>query len=143
MNNAPKTEEFERCIMCGKLTCIPVSMPTDWRENYEIGLGQVCAECAKKQREADERANALTNAQICRAVEQIKDMPPDAANTSGCRGIYYEPKFDRWRAQIIFQSKRYYLGTYKKKEDAIKARQRAEEELYGAFLDERAQTEQR
>lgn len=48
MNNTPNTEEFERCVVCGTLTCVPVSMPVDWRENYEIGFGQVCAECAKK-----------------------------------------------------------------------------------------------
>ena len=48
VNTTPNTEEFERCVMCGALTCIPVSMPVDWRENYEIGLGQICAECAKK-----------------------------------------------------------------------------------------------
>lgn len=71
MKDAPKTEEFERCIMCGKLTCIPVSMPIDWRENYEIGMGQVCAECAKKQREALER-ETLSNAQILLAVEQSR-----------------------------------------------------------------------
>ena len=52
VNNAPNTEEFERCVMCGALTCVPVSMPVDWRENYEIGCGQICAACAKKQREA-------------------------------------------------------------------------------------------
>ena len=48
VKNTPNIEEFKRCIMCGALTCIPVSMPIDWRENYEIGVGQVCAECAKK-----------------------------------------------------------------------------------------------
>lgn len=48
VNNTPQTEEFERCVMCGALTCVPISMPVDWRENYEIGLGQICAECAKK-----------------------------------------------------------------------------------------------
>ena len=86
MNDAPKTEEFERCIMCGKLTCIPVSMPIDWRENYEIGMGQVCAECAKKQREADERANTLSNAQIMLAVEQSrKESKNNMMPTSGDR----------------------------------------------------------
>lgn len=69
MSKAPLTEEFERCIVCGSLTCIPVSMPVDWRENYEIGLGQVCAECAKKQRKIVEHENVLSNAQILRAVE--------------------------------------------------------------------------
>ncbi len=72
VNNTPNTQEFERCIMCGKLTCIPISMPVDWRENYEIGLGQVCAECAKKQREATGWENSLSNAQILQAVEQSR-----------------------------------------------------------------------
>ena len=43
-------------------------MPIDWRENYEVGLGQGCAECAKKQREASER-ETLSCAKILRAVE--------------------------------------------------------------------------
>ncbi len=50
VNNPPKTKEFERCVMCGALTCIPVSMPIDLRENYAIGCGQLCAECAKKHK---------------------------------------------------------------------------------------------
>ena len=72
MNNTPKTEEFERCVVCGALTCAPISMPVDWRENYEIGLGQICAECAKQQRKAMERENMLSTAQILRAVEQSR-----------------------------------------------------------------------
>ena len=71
-DKTPATEEFERCIMCGKLTCIPISMPVDWRENYEIGLGQICAECAKKEREAKPFGNKLTTEQILQAVEQCK-----------------------------------------------------------------------
>ena len=72
VNNTPNTEEFERCILCGNLTCIPISMPIDWRENYEIGLGQICAECAKKEREAKTWGNTLTTAQILQAVEQCR-----------------------------------------------------------------------
>lgn len=59
MNNIPKTEEFERCVMCGSLTSVPISMPVDWRENYETGVGQICIECAKKQRKAAEREAML------------------------------------------------------------------------------------
>ena len=72
MNNTHNTEEFERCVVCGTLTCVPVSMPVDWRENYEIGLGQICTECAKKQRKTIERENILTTAQILQAVEQSR-----------------------------------------------------------------------
>lgn len=72
MNNTPNTEEFERCVMCGALTCVPLSMPVDWRENYEMGCGQICAECAKKEREAQPWGNTLTTAQILQAVEQCR-----------------------------------------------------------------------
>ncbi len=72
VDKTPVTEEFERCVICGKLTCIPISMPVDWRENYEIGLGQICAECAKKECEAKPFGIKLTTEQILRAVEQSR-----------------------------------------------------------------------
>ena len=84
MNNTPNTEEFERCIMCGALTCIPVSMPIDWRENYEIGMGQVCAECAKKQQKAIERENMLSNAQILLAVERSRKDTVEELKSKKC-----------------------------------------------------------
>jgi len=71
-------------------------------------------------------------------LSKIRNMTPSVANTTGCRGVSYKSKIDRYRAQIIFQRKCYYLGTYKNIEDAIKARRRAEEELYGRFLEEYA-----
>ena len=69
---APATEEYERCVICGKLTRVPISMPIEWRENYEIGMGQICAECARREREATTWGNTLTTAQILQAVEQSR-----------------------------------------------------------------------
>ena len=63
-------EEFERCVICGQSTCIPISMPVDWRENYEVGCGQLCAQCAKKQQKALEQEYNLINAQTKLIVEQ-------------------------------------------------------------------------
>ncbi len=60
VKSVPITEEFERCVVCGELTGIPISMPVDWRENYEIGFGQICAECAKKQREVVGWGNTIS-----------------------------------------------------------------------------------
>ena len=93
----------------------------------------MCQDC--HNRLASEKARASAGFVEGTQISKIKDMTPSAANTSGYRGVYYVPKFDQWRAQIIFKRKRYYLGTFKKKEDAIKARQRAEEELFGTFLE--------
>lgn len=63
------TEEYERCILCGTLTDVPVSMPVDLRENYEIGLGQLCSDCAFLQ----VKSAILTTEQITLAVEQSRD----------------------------------------------------------------------
>ena len=78
MNNIKNTEEFERCILCGQLTCVPVSMPIEWRENYEVGCGQICVECAKKQRKAIKKEDNLITEQILIAIEQNrKDITDD------------------------------------------------------------------
>jgi len=47
--NPLQAEGFERCVMCGNVTNVPVSMPIDFRDNYEAGCGQLCSECALKQ----------------------------------------------------------------------------------------------
>lgn len=112
---------------CGNITY----KAKDTLTNPDLSM---CSECAAKY--AAEKARAEAGFVEGTQLAKIRDMTPSKANTSGYRGIYYESKFDRYRAQIIFRRKRYYLGTYKNIEDAIKARQRAEEEFYGAFLEE-------
>lgn len=57
-----------------------------------------------------------------------------SSNTSGYNGIYRNKKNGKWTAQITFKGKTYYLGSYEKIEDAIKARQRGEE-MYDDFLE--------
>ncbi len=112
---------------CGNITY----KAKDTLTNPDLSM---CAECAAKY--AAEKARAEAGFVEGTQLSKIRDMTPNKANTSGHRGIYYESKFNRYRAQIIFRGKRYYLGTYRDIEDAIKARQRAEEDFYGAFLEE-------
>ena len=47
-------------------------------------------------------------------------------NTSGVTGVYRNRRTGRWRAQITFKRKTYYLGAYEKKDDAIRAQKRGE-----------------
>ena len=46
-------------------------------------------------------------------------------NTSGCKGVFR--KRGKWVAQIQYKKKTYYLGSYDRFEDAVKARKQAEE----------------
>jgi hypothetical protein len=55
-------------------------------------------------------------------------------NTSGIKGVTWDKSRKRWVAQIEFQGKHYYLGRFTNKEDARKARESAEKELFGNIL---------
>ena len=54
-------------------------------------------------------------------------------NTSGVRGV--SKSYGKWRASITFKKKTYYLGTFTELEDAVRIRKKAENVLYGEFLD--------
>ncbi|MCD7804669.1 MAG: transcriptional regulator [Oscillospiraceae bacterium] len=57
-----------------------------------------------------------------------------STNTSGCTGVYWSSSCGRWYARIGFCGKSYYLGSYKYKEDAIKAR-KSGEEVHDNFIE--------
>ena len=59
---------------------------------------------------------------------------PIRSNTSGYSGVYFSQKSGKWRAQITFKGKTYYLGSYEDLEEAVQARRRGEE-MYDDFLD--------
>ena len=69
-------------------------------------------------------------------VEMIRTRTVRCNNTSGVPGVDWWASKQRWRAAICFKGKRYYLGSYVRFEDAVKARKRAEEELFEPLLRE-------
>ena len=72
-------------------------------------------------------------------VEMLAAKTVRSNNTSGVPGVDWWASKQRWRAAICFKGKRYYLGSYSRFEDAVKARKRAEEELHDGFLREFAE----
>ena len=69
-------------------------------------------------------------------VEMIRTRTVRRNNTSGVPGVDWREQKGSWRASICFKGKRHYLGSYKRFEDAVNARKKAEEELFGTFLRE-------
>ncbi|MGN1346804.1 MAG: hypothetical protein ACI4V1_08455 [Eubacteriales bacterium] len=57
-----------------------------------------------------------------------------SSNTSGYTGVYQNKRNGHWVAQITFQGKTYYLGSYEKIEDAVEARRKGEE-MHNDFLE--------
>ena len=74
-------------------------------------------------------------------VELIRSRTIRKNNTSGVTGVEWVPAANKWTAKICFKGERRYLGSYGKFEDAVKARRRAEEELFEPFLREFASAE--
>lgn len=58
-----------------------------------------------------------------------------STNTSGTTGVWFDKSRGKWSAEIMFKKKKYFLGRYDKKEDAIAIRKVAEEEIFGSFLE--------
>lgn len=58
-----------------------------------------------------------------------------STNTSGYNGVHWSKGSQKWIAQIGFKGKTYHLGSFSKIEDAVDARKKAEDRIYGEFLE--------
>ena len=69
-------------------------------------------------------------------LEMIRAGTVRRNNTSGVPGVDWVASKGLWRAVICFKGRRHYLGSYGRFEDAVKARKKAERELFEPFLEE-------
>ncbi len=93
----------------------------------------MCAKCAGKS--SAENARRYAGFADGTQITKIKDMTPNAANTSGCRGVFFEKSTNKWRARIKFKGKSISLGSYKDFGDAANARKKAEQIYFAEFLE--------
>ena len=56
-----------------------------------------------------------------------------SSNTSGTKGVWWNAKREKWIAEIMIDNKKYYLGEFINKEEAIKTRKEAEIKYFGEF----------
>ncbi|MBR3188168.1 MAG: transcriptional regulator [Lachnospiraceae bacterium] len=66
-------------------------------------------------------------------IENIRSRRVPKNNTSGIRGVYRSVRSGKWCAQITFQGRTRYLGSYSTLEEAERARKKGEE-LFDEFL---------
>jgi hypothetical protein len=52
-------------------------------------------------------------------------------NKSGCPGVHWNKRDNKWRATIKIEGKKVWLGAYKNLGDAIEARKKGEEKYWG------------
>ena len=121
-----KTRLWKCLCDCGAITY----KATDSLTNPDISM---CKDCAGKYgaEKAREKAGFTGGTQLAK----IRVESDKSDNLSGVRGVYYDGKRGKYRARIKFKRKIYNLGYFTNLEDAIKARKRAEEDIFEAFLE--------
>lgn len=128
MARGKRTVPMWRCrCECGAI----VDKARDILTNDDVSM---CLDCAQKYTAAIARKSAgfVGGTQVTK----LRDMSPNAANTSGVRGVYYEKRTNTWRARLKFKGRIMSFGSYARFEDAVLARRAAEQEYFGGFLEE-------
>jgi len=81
-------------------------------------------------RKAETRMHLVDNT----CLERLNRKGLQKNNTSGHTGV--QKRGNKWAAVITFKKHNYYLGSFDQYEDAVKAREEAEEKLHGFFLEQ-------
>lgn len=69
--------------------------------------------------------------------QQVQNQPVRKTNTSGFIGVRFCKNIQKWRARIVINYKEINLGCFINKDDAIRARLKAEAEYFGEFAPQR------
>ena len=81
----------------------------------------------------DLKDNKKTNLRICTTQQNKMNTKTQKGNSTGHKGVYYKARKNRYEAWIGYNNKPIYLGVFRNIEDAIKAREEAEEKYFGEF----------
>ena len=77
--------------------------------------------------------NRKCNLRIATPTQNNMNMKKRSDNISGYKGVGWQKKRNKWRARITINKKTIELGYFNTIEEAIKARQKAEEEYFGEY----------
>jgi len=72
--------------------------------------------------------NRIENLRLVTTEENCRNQKRRTNNTSGHSGVYWFCVQNNWRATIYINGRKAFLGSFKKKEDAVAARKKAEKE---------------
>jgi HNH endonuclease/AP2 domain len=81
----------------------------------------------------DQADNRIENLREATASQNLANARKDKDNTSGYKGVYYEPATGKWRAQIMVEGKQIRLGKWHSAKAANIVYQRAASKYQGEF----------
>ena len=81
----------------------------------------------------DKLNNNVSNLRWCTLSQNSQNRSLSKNNTSGCKGVCFDQKINKWKAYIKVNGKIKHLGYFNNIEDAIKIRQKSSKEHYGEY----------
>ncbi len=120
-----------QCGYCGKVKLLRLDSVTSGNIK---SCG--CTESVGKLEKMREAAGFIGGTQVSK-IRRILEY--NAAATDKVFGVYTDK--GRWRAVITFRGKKHHLGFFDTKGEAIAARRKAEQEVFGGFLEELGKTQ--
>ncbi len=84
-----------------------------------------------------------SNLRVCTPGENKQNRPAQSNNTSGYKGVTWDKPKGRWRAQIMANGTRHFLGLFTDVEEAAAAYAEAAERLHGGFANTNVEGEDR
>lgn len=77
--------------------------------------------------------NRKSNLRECTTSKNAMNIGLRSSNTSGATGVHWVKTHKKWRASIMVNQKSKFLGYFDSFEDAVVARKKSEEKLFGEF----------
>jgi hypothetical protein len=81
----------------------------------------------------DKLDNNVSNLRYCTQQENCMNTKLSSKNTSNYKGVHFDKQRNKWMAQIMINGKRKHLGCFDNIEDAVNARVKKAEELFGEY----------
>jgi hypothetical protein len=78
--------------------------------------------------------NNVNNLRWVSSQENSMNRKLSSNNTSNYKGVTFHKRINKWMAHIKINGKQQYLGCFKKIEDAVNARVKKAEELFGEYI---------
>lgn len=78
--------------------------------------------------------NSVSNLRWCTHQENLWNSPLSKRNSTGVKGVYFNKKFNNWKACICHNYQIINLGYFDTIEEAIEARQNKANELFGEYI---------
>lgn len=131
-----KTDErSSNCSVLWKCKCDCGNLKFIATSSLKSGNIRSCG-CIAKENMKKQQVYSINDCYIGTRLRNIQSNAISKNNTSGINGVAWDKSRNKWISSIKIKRKQIFLGRYKDINDAIKARQEAEEKYFKPIIEE-------